>query len=242
MSEGQNWETMPLDVHDAYLRLISAQADGQEADTIMAQSIARTSELALRREEERNEWELAGPTYRRTFYFTGNVDPKTTEATIDILSRWDHIDVTKGNADPYTIVLCSPGGDVISGMQLYSYLRSLAARRGLAIVATGMCASMATVLHQAASEGQRFIEPGTTYLLHELSASVGGRLDAITDTTEYFKKLNSEMRRIYVERGNITDAQLIEAIDRKECYLTADEVVDWGLADKIRYANGEEVL
>ena len=234
----ESWKDMPSHVVDAKLQLLQAEIVGQHHDNRLADSIAETAEMTLRRERERNDWELAGPSYQRIYHFTDSIDGKSVGSAIDTISRWDWMDTQNGDEDPYTLVICSPGGEIIPGFQLYSFLCSIAQKRQLTIIAAGICASMATIIHQAASDDRRFIEPGTTYLLHELSAGTAGRLDSISDTTEYFRKLNDSLREIYSDRSGMSVEDLKSAVERRECYLTPDEVVDWGLADKIAYSNG----
>lgn len=136
---------------------------------------------------------------------------------------------------PYTIQLCSPGGDVIAGFQAFSYLQGLAKRRKLTISAAGVCASMATVLHQAASPGERVIEPGCSYLIHEVTGSVGGRLDNILDTTEWVKRLNLQLQKVLADRSGHTTDEIVEKMHRREHWLMAEEALAYGLADRLGY-------
>ena len=163
---------------EARIKLVLAQAAGQEADNRLAVALAGTAEIAAEREKMRRAWDQAAPSLHRIYYLAGTIDGESVGSLINTLSRWDRMDKSDGLPDRgYTVVLSSPGGEVVSGFQAYSYMRGLSERRPLTISAAGICASMATVLHQAASDGRRVIEPGTTYLLHDLTAGVGGRLD-----------------------------------------------------------------
>lgn len=222
----------------AKIELIKAQTEGQIQDNRMAQALATTSELASRGAVLRGQWDAASPSLHRTLYFNQEIKSETVEVTIDTLARWDRIDNEAGQPDrPYKFVICSGGGSVVVGFQLYSFLKGLAERRPLTVVATGICASMATVIHQAASPGQRVIEPGCTYLLHELSGQTAGRLDNIQDTAQFLEKLNENLRKIYAERSTLTADEIHAKVNRTERYLTAEEVMDWGLADTLGFAS-----
>lgn len=221
----------------AKIELIKAQTEGQYQDNRMAEALAVTSELASRSAVLRGQWDAASPSLHRTLYFNQEIKPDPVEATIDTLARWDRIDAEAGDDRPYKFVICSGGGSVVVGFQLYSFLKALAERRTLTVVATGICASMATVIHQAASPGERIIEPGCTYLLHELSGATAGRLDNIQDTAQFLEKLNENLRKIYAERSNLTADEIHAKVNRTERYLTAEEVMEWGLADKLGFAS-----
>lgn len=219
----------------AKIKLLDAQTAGQLNDNQMALYLAETARLATERERQKYEWDMASPGQHRTFYLTGAISDGMSAKVIDTLTRWEHIDRDSGDDKMYTIVMCSPGGEVVSGFQLYSYLKGLSERRELRISAAGLCASMATVIHQAASEGLRIIEPGCSYLLHKVSGGVGGRFDSISDTADWMLQLNRTMAQIFAERSVHTADEIDNLIDRREKFLTAEEVVEWGLADKIGY-------
>lgn len=219
----------------AKVALLEAQTQGQLLDNRLAAALAETAELASRKEGMKFQWDSAHASYQRTFYLSGEINKASSLQVIDTLSRWDIMD--RDTPDKaFTIVMTSPGGDVIAGFQLYSFLKGLSERRTLRISAAGMCASMATIIHQAASVGERIIEPGCTYLLHQVSGMSAGRFDEIADTTKWLEQLNCTMRDIFAERGKLDVDEIKSKIDRRELFLTPEEVVnEWGLADEIRY-------
>lgn len=220
----------------AKVALIKAQTEGQKLDNSLAQSLSVTAKLATEKEQLRARWDAAAPAMHRIYYLDKPIEQPSANQLIDALSRWDRMDKEDGLPDRgYTVVLTSPGGEVTYGFQVYSYLKGLAQRRPLTISAAGVCASMATIVHQAASDGLRIIEPGCTYLLHEVSGGVGGRYDSIKDATEWMTQLNAQMHRIFAERSNKTEEEIAAAISRREKFLSVDEVIEWGLADKIEY-------
>lgn len=220
----------------AKVALLRAQTEGQKLDNKLAESLSITATLATEKEVLRSQWDKAGPGMHRIYYLAGDIDKGTVGTMIDALSRWDRIDNEAGLGNrEYRLIITSHGGEVTYGFQAYSYLKGLATRRPLTISAAGVCASMATILHQAASQGRRVIEPGCTYLLHEVSGQAVGRSDSIVDTTEWMKQLNIQMHRIFAERSHKTEEEIAVAVSRREKFLSADEVIEWGLADKIEY-------
>jgi ATP-dependent Clp endopeptidase proteolytic subunit ClpP len=222
----------------ALIKKVEAQTAGQLLDNSLAESLSTTAKLATEKEVLRAQWEAAAPAMHRIFYLAGEIDENAAGRLIDVLSRWDRMDLEAGKPDRgYTVVITSPGGEVTSGFQVYSYLKGLAERRQLTISAAGQCASMATILHQAASPGRRFIEPGCMYLLHEVSAKLGGRSDSVIDTTDWLRHVNSVMHKIFAERGTKTEEEIATAISRRERFLSVEEVIEWGLADQVGYVS-----
>lgn len=223
---------------EAKTALLETQRQGQELDNRLAEALVETAEIALDKERRRTTWEQAGENYHRIAHLTQEITSEAVEIWIDAISRWDRIDSESEKLgapvrDPYRLILCSPGGDIIPGMKFYSFLKGLAQRRKIHIAASGLCASMATVVHQAATK--RIIEPGCSYLIHEASASMGGRTDRMADQMGWINELNAKMREILSYRSAMSADDLLVRMGRKEWWMMAEEAVEHGFADEVGY-------
>lgn len=168
----------------------------------------------------------------RSYHFTDNVTSDTVEAAVDIINRWQRLDGDDGR--PYRFVICSPGGNVIAGMKLYSTLKAIAAKRPLITVASGICASMATVLHQAGTH--RIIEPGCSYMIHDVSGEVFGSITNMQDTMDWLNKLNHQLHVCLAEKAKVSIEEIAALAKRRDSWYMPDEVIEMGLADEIGYA------
>ncbi len=211
-----------------------AQAAGQNIDNRTASALATTAEIALQREQLKERWDAASNGRHRIYHFTDNVDSGSVESAVDVLNRWSRLDVDDQER-PWKFVLCSGGGNVIAGMKLFSTLQSIARNRPLITVATGICASMATVLHQAGSH--RVIEPGCSYMIHDVSGELGGSIHSMSDTMKWLEKLNAEMHKILASRSTLSVEEVAEVARRKDVWYMPEEVVALGFADEIGYAS-----
>jgi ATP-dependent protease ClpP protease subunit len=218
--------------------LVESQRIGQEHDNDLAASLAETARIALAKEIRRDIWEKAGENFHRIAHLTQEIESDSVGIWIDALSRWDRIDSVeeaKTGKDPqiYRLVLCSPGGDLVSGMAFYSFLKGLTERRPVHISASGLCASMATVIHQAGTV--RLIERGCSYLIHEASSKISGRSDTIHDQAGWLAAMNDRLRQFLAEKSNLTAEEIKERSNRREWWLDENEVVELGFADRIGY-------
>lgn len=217
----------------AEARLFDAQAIGQDIDNRTAETLAQSAAIALARENYREEWEAAADHRHRVYQFIDDVDDKSVAVAIDVLNRWARID--KDNSNPWIFVICSTGGNVVEGIKLYTTLKAIATRRPLITVASGMCASMACVLHQAGSE--RIIEPGTSYLLHDVSGGAAGSITTMQDTMTWLKMMNHRLHIALAEKSNMTVEEIGITCERRDAWFMAEEVVEKGFADRIGYIN-----
>lgn len=208
-----------------------AQTDGQVIDNVTARALADSAILALGRENLKEQWEGASNGRNRSYHFTDNIGGDTVEAAVDVLNRWQRID--KDNQNPWRFVICSGGGNVIHGMKLYSTLRAIAEKRPLITVASGICASMATVIHQTGT--LRLIEPGCSYMIHDVSGEVFGSITNMQDTMDWLNKLNSQLHKCLAEKAKLSVAEIAELAKRRDSWYMPEEVVEMGLADEIGY-------
>lgn len=217
----------------AQARYYDAQTNGQEIDNQTAQALADSASISLKRERFKDDWDTASNGRNRVYHFTDSVTTDSVENAVDVFNRWDRLD----EDDPsrvYKFVICSGGGNVVAGMKLYSTLKAIASKRHLITVASGICASMATVLHQTGTE--RVIEPGCSYMIHDVSGEAFGSITNMQDTMKWLGALNHQLHVFLAERANISVEKIQELGNRQDSWFMPDEVVAMGLADRIDYA------
>lgn len=225
-----------LDAETAYriaqAEYFTAQTLGQRIDNDTASSLAASARIALEREKNKEVWEGASNGRNRAFHFTDAVTSDTVEQTVDVLNRWQRIDAD--NQRPWRFVICSGGGTVVHGMKLYSTLKAITKTRPIVTVATGICASMATVIHQAGST--RLIEPGCSYMIHDVSGEMFGTIANMQDQMDWLNKLNHQLHVALAEHATISIEEIAALSKRRDLWYMPDEVVAMGLADRIGYA------
>lgn len=218
----------------AEARYFDARTVGQEIDNRTAAALAATAEIALFRENLKERWDGAANGRHRVYHFTGDVDSSSVENAVDVLNRWGRLDKDDPTRE-WKFVICSGGGNVITGMKLYGTLKAVASRRPLTTVATGLCASMAVILHQAGTK--RVVEPGCSYMIHDVSGEIGGTVHNMADTMKWLEKLNTEMHKILAGRSTMSVEEIAEVAKRKDVWYMPEEVLAMGFADEVGYAS-----
>lgn len=200
------------------------------ADANLAETLAAAARLAHAKDVRRWEFETAGDADNRVFRFPTSVNQESVSSAIDTLSRWDRLDAERPDRT-YEFVLTSPGGMIMPGVSLYNFLLRLAKRRPLITVASGFCASMATVIHQAGTK--RLIESGTSYLIHDASGSAYGDVSSLRDQADWMDRINRDLHRFLSQRSKLSVDEIGERAKRRDWTLTAEETVELGFADDL---------
>ena len=128
----------------------------------------------------------------------------------------------------------STGGDVNDALLIYDTLKSLDAR--ITTRCYGYTASAATIIAQAADEGQREISDNAMYLIHRSTCSTDGNASSLESKAELLRTTDEQLARLYAERsGRDAEffAELMAENGGEGRWLTATEAVEAGLADTI---------
>ena len=155
--------------------------------------------------------------------------PITDETAKDISEKLLYLE-SRDPGKEITFFMNTPGGSITAGMAVYDTMKLITSP----ISATGMAASMGSILLCAVAKGRRFLYPHARVLLHQplISGRFIGPATDINIQAQEMEKLRAELNQILADASG----QLIEKISKdsdRDFYLNAKEAVAYGLADKI---------
>jgi ATP-dependent Clp protease protease subunit len=132
----------------------------------------------------------------------------------------------------FTFYIDTPGGSITSGMAVYDTIKLITSP--VTVVVTGMAASMGSILLCSAPKGKRFVFPHSRVLIHQpliTGRMVAPAVDINIQATE-MERLRDELNGILAEASGQPMEKIVKDTDR-DFYMTAQEAIDYGLADKI---------
>jgi ATP-dependent Clp protease protease subunit len=148
----------------------------------------------------------------------------------DLIKALHLLDQTAG---PITIRLSTDGGDWYAGMAIFDAIG--ACTNEVRIVGMGKIMSMGAVILQAADE--RVLTPNSTLLVHYGSDWFGGHVKDFERRAEESKRANAAMEDIFLAKIRAKHpAYTREDFKTRfsfDVFLSAQEAVDFGLADAI---------
>ena len=126
----------------------------------------------------------------------------------------------------------SPGGVVTSGMAMYDTMQYI--NPDVSTIVMGQAASMGSLLAQAGAAGKRYVLPKSRTMIHQPSGGARGMASDIAIQFEEINRMKKDLTEIYVQHNSKgkTYEEFEAGMDRDN-FLTAQEAVDWGLADEI---------
>jgi ATP-dependent Clp protease protease subunit len=101
-------------------------------------------------------------------------------------------------------------------------------------IVMGQACSMGSLLAQAGTQGKRLILPYARHMIHQPSGGARGQATDMEIQVKEIIKMKRELTQIYVNHNSVgkTYKELSKDMER-DFFMSADEAVAYGLADKI---------
>jgi len=126
----------------------------------------------------------------------------------------------------------SPGGVITAGMAIYDTMQFI--NSPVSTIVIGQACSMGSFLAQAGEPGKRFVLPYSRTMIHQPSGGAGGKQSDIEIQYKEITKMKAMLTELYVKHNTKgkTYADFERDMDR-DTFMSAQEAVDYGLADKV---------
>jgi ATP-dependent Clp protease protease subunit len=154
------------------------------------------------------------------------VDDKSAALVRNQLLYLDSID---SNKDIH-LYINSPGGVVSAGLAIVDTINMINA--DVATYCVGVAASMGAVIFAAGKKGKRFITPYSEIMIHQPSGGMQGKSEDMEIATKHIMRLKKKLYDFLAKRCDKTYEE-IESASRLDNWLTAEEAIEFGIADKI---------
>ena len=137
---------------------------------------------------------------------------------------------SESTSKPISFYINSPGGSVTAGMSIYDTMQFIHAP--VHTIVLGQAASMGSLLAQAGEPGKRKILPNARHMIHQPLGGMQGQASDVEIQAKELVRWKKVLTDIYVKHTGKTYEQLEKDMDRDN-YMTAQEAVDYGLADTV---------
>ena len=137
---------------------------------------------------------------------------------------------SQDNKKDITIYVNSPGGLVTAGMAIYDTMQYISC--DIQTMVTGQACSMGSLLASAGTNGKRFMLPHSRHMIHQPLGGASGQATDVEIRANELLRWKKELTEIYVQTTGKTFEQLSADMERDK-FMTPEEAVKYGLADKI---------
>jgi ATP-dependent Clp protease protease subunit len=141
-----------------------------------------------------------------------------------------------------SLFINSPGGVVTAGMSIYDTMQFI--KPDVSTYVMGQACSMGSLLATAGAKGKRFVLPESRTMIHRVSSGTPGTRGSVhvqelqfedaKRTYEESQRVNKRLTELYVRHNTAGKSydDMYETM-KFDTFLSAEEAVKWGLADKV---------
>ncbi len=158
-------------------------------------------------------------------------DEVSDESSADIVRKLLYLDMLDHDKE-ITLYMSTPGGSISAGMAVYDTMKLIKAP--VKVVVVGIAMSMGSILLSAAPKGRRFLFPSARVMIHQpliMGEMSGTAVDMHIQAME-LERMREELNKILAEASGQPLEKIAADTDR-DFFMTAQEAVDYGLADGI---------
>lgn len=166
---------------------------------------------------------------KRTIILNSEIDESILETVVLPLKDFEQ----DKNDAPVTLILNTPGGSVADGLMLCNIIDNYT--KPLEIIVPSYSCSMGTIILCSGNKNPNVIKkayPFSFALFHSGQTYVGGESTSVEDVMNFNKGVDNKIKDYIITNTNITE-ELYDAHHRKQWYISADEMLQYGLIDEI---------
>lgn len=129
-----------------------------------------------------------------------------------------------------SLYINSPGGSVTAGMAIYDTMNFIKPK--IHTIVMGQAASMGSLLATAGDRDHRYILPNARHMIHQPLGGASGQATDVEIQARELLRWKKVLTEIYVKHTGQAYAVLESDMER-DFFMTAEEAVKYGLADKV---------
>ena len=129
-----------------------------------------------------------------------------------------------------SLYINSPGGSVSAGLAIYDTMQFV--KCDVSTICLGMAASMGAFLFAGGAKGKRLILPNAKVMIHQPSGGAQGQATDIRIVAEEIDRTKEVLNRILAANTGRSYEEICRDTERDH-YMTAEEAVAYGVADKV---------
>lgn len=153
----------------------------------------------------------------------GVVDAISVPLTINSLEK-----LRKGGATKVFLLINSPGGSVLDGVKLTSYIES--APFEIDTVCIGLCASMAAHIHQVGKH--RLMTPKSILMFHPASGGLQGNMEQMNNQLQMFRRYMDRLDAAIALRSKQDFGKFKERLSQ-EYWIETEDALSEHFADGV---------
>jgi ATP-dependent Clp protease protease subunit len=167
----------------------------------------------------------------RELFINGDVDDFLVDFSLKII-EWNKQDASLpiDQKKIIKVFIHTDGGDVAAMNNFISTVQL--SKTPCMTIGMGKCLSAGSMLLLSGTKGMRYIFPTTTAMVHKGSSGIISDVNKIINYANFLSKEEERNKKYILENTKIT-AKKYKEVEDKDWYLLSEDIIEFGLADKM---------
>jgi ATP-dependent Clp protease protease subunit len=163
-----------------------------------------------------------------TFYLNGDIDESSVGAAI----KWILYENLQGEGRTLTLYINSTGGDLYQAFALIDVMRN--SPHVIRTIGVGAVMSAAFLIFACGDKKHRYASSNTSFMCHQFTSGMDAKYHDLKAEMKETELLNEKMINILMETTGLIKSKVkAKLLPASDVYLTAEEVLDFCIADHI---------
>ncbi|AKC59816.1 ATP-dependent Clp endopeptidase proteolytic subunit ClpP [Blochmannia endosymbiont of Polyrhachis (Hedomyrma) turneri] len=162
----------------------------------------------------------------RIIFVTGNIEDQMANL---IVAQMIFLESENAEKDIY-LYINSPGGVITAGMSIYDTMQFI--KPDVNTFCMGQAISMSAFLLASGTKGKRFSLPNARIMIHQPLGGFYGQATDIEIHTKEILRIKAKMNEL-LSKHTGQSVDVITQDTERDCFLSANEAIDYGLLDFI---------
>ena len=178
---------------------------------------------------------LGGPQNEiRTIGLMGDVDEEKGGDLMMAILLLTELSGKEAPYDPITMYISTYGGSADEMFGIYDVMTKAKRQCEIHTIGVGKVMSAGTLVLASGTKGKRKIGKHCRVMIHSVNSGHVGELHSIENEVKAVKHMQELYINAMAQETSMTKRQLQKLIDRKvNVYLSAEEAIEYGIADEI---------
>lgn len=170
-----------------------------------------------------------------THFLVGEIEEDTVNACI----KWITYENLDAKEKTLTLYINSTGGDLYQAFALIDVMQN--SHHPIRVIGIGAVMSAAFLIFASGTKGERYAATNTSFMCHQFTSGVDAKYHDLKAEVKEYELLNTKMINILKESTGLPPSKIkTKLLPASDVYLTAEEVVELGIADFILGQEDEE--
>lgn len=179
-----------------------------------------------------SEFDARGMLHKQgVFCLFGEISTDITESAVEFVLA--HNLRRSRSIKHLTFVINSSGGSLTDGFAIIDSIHS--STLPVHTLALGEISSAGLMIFMSGAKGGRGVAPNTTVMSHQWSGEITGKMHELLNAQKDFEQTTERMVQHYLAHSRLSRKQITSLLlPAHDVYLTAEQAVEYGLADRIQ--------